>query len=230
MWCAAGTGNITGLRPVLFNRTVGRRFVDFLVSEAVARGYDGINVDFEPRTDVLDPDNNPTIADAVALAGLISALGDRLHTVNKSLSLDAMAVTGACWTEGGHRYPALDRKPCPWIRRFWDLDALSAVDSLDRIITMDTYVGVTFVSSISVVGGFPEAVLCAGLSPPCSSRHDVPHDVPRVWRDDDHRVMPIGAFLCRLNPAPSTRFPIPSWGRFSPLPGTPTTRPNTPQT
>ena len=50
-----------------------------------------------------------------------------------------MAVTGACWTAGGHLHPVLDRKPCPWIRRFWDLDALSAVDSLDRIITMDTY-------------------------------------------------------------------------------------------
>lgn len=132
-------GNITGLRPLLFDPTVQQSFVEYLATAAVTRGYDGINIDFEPLSDVLDPANNPTVRDAVALADLIAALGARLHAVNKTLSLDAMAVTGACWTAGGHLHPVLDRKPCPWIRRFWDLDALSAVDSLDRIITMDTY-------------------------------------------------------------------------------------------
>ena len=50
-----------------------------------------------------------------------------------------MAVTGACWTAGGHRYPEIDRKPCPWIRNFWDLSALAEVHQLDKIISMDTY-------------------------------------------------------------------------------------------
>ena len=90
---------------------------------------------------MVHPDNNPTPQDALALADLLSALGARLHAVNKTLSLDAMAVTGACWTKGnGHEgHPLIDLQPCPWIRRFWDLSALSAVDTLDRIISMDTY-------------------------------------------------------------------------------------------
>jgi hypothetical protein len=38
-----------------------------------------------------------------------------------------------------HRYPEVDLLPCPWIRRFWNLAALTDVASLDRIISMDTY-------------------------------------------------------------------------------------------
>ena len=162
-----GTGNISTLRPLLFNQTWQNTFITFLVNEAVARDFDGINIDFEPGTDVVQPDNNPTARDALALAELLSALGTRLHAANKTLSLDAMAVTGACWTKGeGHEgHPNLDLLPCPWIRRFCkssattplvflafvagaflrgcvttgDLSALSAVDTLDRIISMDTY-------------------------------------------------------------------------------------------
>jgi hypothetical protein len=132
--------NITELRVMLLNSTAQQDFVGTLVSEAVRHTYDGINIDFEPLTDVMQPNNNPTAHDALALVDLLSLLGTRLHAVNKTLSLDAMAVTGACWTKGGHEaHPLLDLKPCPWIRRLWDLSALSAVDTIDRIISMDTY-------------------------------------------------------------------------------------------
>jgi len=46
-----------------------------------SRADDGINIDFEPLSDVLAPANNPTVRDAVALADLIAALGARLHAV-----------------------------------------------------------------------------------------------------------------------------------------------------
>ena len=132
-------GNISALQPLLSNATEQQHFVDFLVSEAVRWGYDGLNIDFEPLTDVLHPDNNPSPRDALGLAKLLAALGGGLRAANKTLQLDAMAVTGACWTSGGHKFPALDRKPCPWIRSFWDLSALAEVRQLDRIISMDTY-------------------------------------------------------------------------------------------
>jgi hypothetical protein len=132
-------GNISALRPLLSNGTKQQQYVDYLVAEAVRVGYDGINIDFEPLTDVLHPDNNANPRDALDLADLLAALGSGLRAANKSLSLDAMAVTGACWTSGGHKYPALDRKPCPWIRSFWDLSALAEVRQLDKIISMDTY-------------------------------------------------------------------------------------------
>jgi hypothetical protein len=102
--------NITELRVMLLNNTAQQQFVDILVSESMKHAYDGINVDFEPLTDVLHPANNPTAHDALALVDLLIKLGDRLHAVNKTLSLDAMAVTGACWTKGGHLYPQLDLK------------------------------------------------------------------------------------------------------------------------
>lgn len=132
--------NITALRPLLSSASWQEKFISFLTSEAVTHTYDGINIDFEPKTDVVHPKNNPTARDALALADLLSALGSRLHANNKTLSLDAMAVTGACWTNGtGRHYPKIDSEPCPWIRRLWDLSALSGVDELDRIISMDTY-------------------------------------------------------------------------------------------
>ena len=135
-----GRANISALRPLLFNASWQEKFIAFLASEATAREYDGYNIDFEPQVDVAHRESNPTARDALALADLLSALGSRLHAENKTLSLDSMAVTGACWTNGtGHRYPVLDSEPCPWIRRLWDLSALSAVDELDRIISMDTY-------------------------------------------------------------------------------------------
>ena len=137
-----GAGNISVLREEFLESPPARAaFVSFFVAEVVARGYDGLHIDFEPRTDVLHPANNPTARDGLLLADFLSELGAALHAANasKTLSLDAMAVTGACWTAGGSLHPALDRKPCPWIRRLWDLSALSEVDELDRIVSMDTY-------------------------------------------------------------------------------------------
>lgn len=137
-----GTANMTDLRPLLYNASKRGWWVDFLVREAVARGYDGLNVDFEPKTNVVDPDDNASPRDALAFADLLETLGAALHAAapGKTLSVDTMAVTGACWTSGeGKHYPKIDAKPCPWIRRFWDLSALSAVKNLDRIISMDTY-------------------------------------------------------------------------------------------
>ena len=133
-------GNITGLRNILYNESKLDWWTDYLVSEAVTRGYDGITVDFEPLTDVLNPSNNPTPHDALAFAALLERLGTKLHgaTPAKTLSVDTMAVTGACWTSGGAKYPVRDLKPCPWIRSFWDLSALAAVQHLDRVIPMDT--------------------------------------------------------------------------------------------
>ena len=132
-------GNITNLRAMLLSSTSQHAMVATLVHEAVVHGFNGINIDFEPLTDVLDPDNNANARDALALVDYLTLLGNALHAVNKTLSLDSMAVTGACWTEGGHLYPSRDLLPCPWIRRLWDLSALSAVEPLDKIITMDTY-------------------------------------------------------------------------------------------
>lgn len=129
--------NISELRVVLKDPTT---FIDQLVNESVKNAFDGINIDFEPRVDVLHPDNNPTVGDAMAFAELLGQLGTQLHTVGKTLSVDTMAVTGACWSRPPHaKFPEQDLKPCPWIRRFWDLNALSATGPLDRIISMDTY-------------------------------------------------------------------------------------------
>ena len=132
-------GNITDLRFMLLNTNTKATLISLLVNEATKQGYDGINIDFEPLTDVLNPANNADAHDALALVDFLEILGEQLHAINKTLSLDAMTVTGACWTAGGHLYPKLDLLPCPWIRRFWDLSALSAISTLDKIISMDTY-------------------------------------------------------------------------------------------
>ena len=130
--------NITDLR-FMWEAKTQAVLVTTLVAEAVTHDYDGWNIDIEPLTDVLNPDNNANARDGLALADFLQLLGEELHAVNKTLSLDAMAVSGACWTAGGHLYPKRDLLPCPWIRRIWDLSALSAVTTLDKIISMDTY-------------------------------------------------------------------------------------------
>ena len=133
-----GGGNITDLR-LMWEAKTQAVLVTTLVAEAVKNDYTGWNIDIEPLTDVLNPDNNANARDGLAFADFLQLLGEELHAVNKTLSLDAMAVSGACWTAGGHLYPKRDLLPCPWIRRIWDLSALSAVTTLDKIISMDTY-------------------------------------------------------------------------------------------
>ena len=72
---------------------------------------------------------------------MLEQLGQELHRVNKTLSTDTMSAQGACWSQWHHDNTGehgVDLDPCPWTRRFWDLDALSSVRTLDKIISMDT--------------------------------------------------------------------------------------------
>ena len=70
-----GSANMTDLRPLLYDDDKQRWWVDFLVKEAVTRGYDGLNIDFEPKTSVLDPDDNASARDGLAFADLLERLG-----------------------------------------------------------------------------------------------------------------------------------------------------------
>lgn len=134
-------GNVTGLHQLF---AAPEAFIATLVKDAVEFDWAGINIDFEPSTnmDDSDPRSNPSIDDAVALAALLDKLGAALHAVNKTVSVDTMSAQGACWGQWHHADGShgVDPKPCPWIRRFWDLDALSSVRHLDKLISMDTYV------------------------------------------------------------------------------------------
>lgn len=133
-------GNVTGLHQLF---AAPEAFIGMLVKDAVEFGWAGINIDFEPSTnmDDSDPRSNPSIDDAVGLAVLLDKLGAALHAVNKTVSVDTMSAQGACWSQWHHAdgEHGVDPKPCPWIRRFWDLDALSSVRNLDRLISMGTY-------------------------------------------------------------------------------------------
>ena len=109
----------------------------------------GVNIDFEPLSDVHDPADNPTLQDGILFAAFLNALGEQLHALpgrRRQLSMDSESVAGACWsmsgandnttTPPGHPW---NRLPCPWIRYFWSLDALAAGSpELDLIIPMDT--------------------------------------------------------------------------------------------
>ena len=104
-----------------------------------------MNIDFEPQTDVHDHANNPTVADGVAFAAFLQALGKALHALpgrRRQLSMDSESISGACWSDSGEdQNPphTWNRKPCPWIRSFWNLDACSRATEIDVIIPMDTY-------------------------------------------------------------------------------------------
>ena len=54
--------------------------------------------------------------------------------------MDSESIAGACWALGpGPPYNhTWDLLPCPWIRRFWNLDAIAGT-ALDLVIPMDTY-------------------------------------------------------------------------------------------
>lgn len=108
-----------------------------------------MNIDFEPKTDVHNPANNPTLYDGIAFAAFLQALGSKLHALpgrRRQLSMDSEGVSSACWsmagaddnstTPPGHPW---NRLPCPWIRYFWTLEAFAAGSAeLDLIIPMDT--------------------------------------------------------------------------------------------
>jgi hypothetical protein len=141
-------GNITGLRT-LFQPATQRTFIRELVEQVALSDVDGINIDFEPLSDVHHPANNPTIADALHFAEFLQALGVALHKLpgrRRQLSMDSESVAGACWSMSGAPGHQWNRKPCPWIRYFWDLNIQSAIASeLDRIIPMDTCAPGTYI-------------------------------------------------------------------------------------
>jgi hypothetical protein len=133
-------GNISGLRS-LFQPATQKEFIEQLVLQVQQSDVDGINIDFEPLTDVHHPANNPTIADASQFAEFLQALGVALHALpgrRRHLSMDSESVAGACWSMSGAPGHPWNRKPCPWIRYFWDLNIMSTISELDRVIPMDT--------------------------------------------------------------------------------------------
>eukprot|EP01052_Picozoa_sp_SAG31_P012708 SAG31_NODE_748_length_12390_cov_6.306484_12_plen_289_part_00 len=147
--CIGYGGNISGLRT-LFQPEIQASFIQELVAAIEKSDVDGINIDFEPATDVHHPDNNPTIDDGLQFAKFLNALGTALHALpgrRRQLSMDSESIAGACWsmagandnttTPPGHPW---NRIPCPWIRYFWLLEAFVALSpELDLIIPMDTY-------------------------------------------------------------------------------------------
>ena len=147
--CVGYGGNITGLRT-LFEAGNQANFIKGLVAAVEKSDVDGINIDFEPQTDVRRPSDNPTIDDGIEFARFLNALGAALHALpgrRRQLSMDSESISGACWstagandnttTPPGHPW---NRVPCPWIRYFWLLEAFVAFSpELDLIIPMDTY-------------------------------------------------------------------------------------------
>ena len=132
-------GNITLLRP-LFAKANRTAFAKSAAAVVVAGGWDGLNFDFEPATDVHHPDNNPSIQDGIDFAKLVDETAKALHKENKTLSVDTQSVVGACWSAAGmdqtppHNW---NLQPCPWIRRLFNHDSLAA-SAVDRSIIMDT--------------------------------------------------------------------------------------------
>ena len=122
--------NISGLRT-LFQPAHQARVIADIVAAVKSSDVDGVNIDFEPETDVHDHANNPTVADGVAFSDFLQALGKALHALpgrRRQLSMDSESVSGACWSDSGEdQNPphTWNRKPCPWIRSFWNLDACS---------------------------------------------------------------------------------------------------------
>ena len=138
--CLGVGGNITVLRS-LFAPDKQPTVIAQLANLTRDSGFDGLNLDFEPLTNVHDPRDPfaPTTADAAALAKFVDALAKALHALpgRPELQLDTLSIAEACWNtpDNGHMW---DLKPCPWIRRFWDFDAL-ALTELDTVIPMDSY-------------------------------------------------------------------------------------------
>jgi hypothetical protein len=125
----------------------GRVFGNATLIQALANvtregQFSGLNIDFEPTTNVHDPLDpaSPTAQDALDFAAFIDALARALHALpngGATLQVDTESIGGACWNDPGNNH-TWDRKPCPWIRRFWNMDAL-ATTAVDTILPMDTY-------------------------------------------------------------------------------------------
>lgn len=103
------TVNIENIRQVAANPSP---FIDKAISEAVKNHYSGYNIDFEPSSTGCIP------KDGVFYAEFLNTFADRLHQVNKTLSVDIAS----------------------WNPAFWNF-ALLAQTKVDKFITMDTYAG-----------------------------------------------------------------------------------------
>lgn len=139
-----------------------------LCAAVQAAGVQGINIDSEPPVDVRNKTNNPTFADGLAFASFLDKLAQALHKQPSRpiLTMDSLSVGSACWSAPPLEEPThvWDELPCPWIRRFWNLqvhkqphpllatsrsfrqssvacDCRDAIadSALDVVIPMDTY-------------------------------------------------------------------------------------------
>ena len=72
--------NISGLRT-LFQPAHQARVIADIVAAVKSSDVDGVNIDFEPQTDVHDHANNPTVADGIAFGDFLQALGKALHAL-----------------------------------------------------------------------------------------------------------------------------------------------------
>jgi len=137
--CAGFGGHVATLRSRVFrNATV----IQALANVTRVGRFSGLNIDFEPITNVHDPLDPaaPTAQDALDFAAFVDELARALHALpngGATLQVDTLSVGGACWSDPGNNH-TWDYKPCPWIRRFWNLDAL-ATTAVDTIVPMDTY-------------------------------------------------------------------------------------------
>eukprot|EP01045_Picozoa_sp_COSAG04_P028248 COSAG04_NODE_4338_length_2149_cov_1.646341_1_plen_212_part_00 len=113
----------------------------------MSHGWDGIVIDFEPTTDVHYKSANPTPLDALNFASLIEKVSGAMHRANKTLQLATQSVSSACMSSPCRLQPAglppdcnhtWNLRPCPWIRQFWNHNAL-ALTSVDAAVPMDTY-------------------------------------------------------------------------------------------
>ena len=135
-----------GIRPGIFafrllvQPRVQRAFIAQLVAAIEASDVDGLNIDFEPPLPPPNPQHSephspvqPSFADGLAFASFLDALAKAMHALpgrRRLLTVDGGSVAGACWSAGpldhGKRNHSWDQLPCPWLVRFFNLDAVRA--------------------------------------------------------------------------------------------------------
>ena len=132
-------GNITVLRQLFMEKD---QFIADVCEQIRSTGVDGVNIDFEPLSNVHnkhDP-NAPTVEDGAAFAQFLDQLSKAVHRLpgSPTVQMDSESIVGACWSKPPIPSHTWDYKPCPWIRYFWDYNRLVNT-AIDRIIPMDTY-------------------------------------------------------------------------------------------
>ena len=79
------------LRPRLHKLFVSPdRFIHSLINTSVANGWDGVNLDFEPRW-------RASPQDAADMLAFVNTLSDAMHAVGKVVSLDATPCVNPTW-------------------------------------------------------------------------------------------------------------------------------------